>query len=378
MYSDTPQRKRKRAVEGCSQCVKEGTSNVPNTDAPARKKRKGPVNRPKRITQGQRKANEPEAPRGKRKRAVEGCSQSVEEGTSKVPNTDTLAFKKRKGTVNPPKKVTERQNTANRETFDSCYEVGDKLGEGCFGSVYEGRRVSDGLQVAIKFVSKWETGRCLYSPVESKVLPVEVALLQIMSQPPICKNIVQLIEWFDELDRYILILERPHPCFMENLGNCLDEKTARAIMVQVLEAASQCSKRGVLHRDMKRENFLINTDTSEVKLIDFGCGDLIKTTEYDSYAGTLLYCPPEVFVSGKYHADPATVWSLGVLLFRMVCGYLPFAHHMETMAGIFTVKDGLSKECCNLIGWCLERCPYQRPSLQQITEHEWFQSTNQA
>ncbi|XP_036435639.1 serine/threonine-protein kinase pim-3-like [Colossoma macropomum] len=280
---------------------------------------------------------------------MEGCNQSVEEGTSKVPNTDAPAGKKRKGTVNRPKKATERQNRANEpETFDSHYDVGDKLGEGCFGSVYEGRRISDGLQVAIKFVFKWGTDRYLYSPVESKAVPVEVALLQITSQPPVCKNIVQLIEWFDEPDRYILILERPHPCvdlerFMLNLGNCLDEETARAVMVQVVAAASQCSTRGVLHRDMKGENFLINTDTSEVKLIDFGCGDLIKTTEYDRYAGTLQYCPPEVFVSGKYHADPATVWSLGVLLFRMVCGYIPFAYHVETVAGIFSIKDGLSK-----------------------------------
>ena len=125
---------------------------------------------------------------------------------------------------------------------------------------------------------------------------MEVALLQIMSQPPVCKNIIQLIEWFDEPDRYILVLERPHPCvdlesFMLNHGNCLDEETARAVMVQVVEAASQCRMRGVLHRDMKGENFLINTDTSEVKLIDFGCGDLIKTTEYDRYAGKISTRP---------------------------------------------------------------------------------------
>ncbi|XP_036435641.1 serine/threonine-protein kinase pim-2-like [Colossoma macropomum] len=327
LYSDTSQRKRKRAEEGCSQCFK-GTSNVSNTDAPAGKKRKGAVKRPRKTTPGQKKATE-------------------------------------------------------SETFDSRYDVGDKLGEGCFGSVYEGRRISDGLQVAIKFVLKWETDRYVYSPVESKAVPVEVALLQITSQPPVCQNIVQLIEWFDEPEEYILILERPHPCvdlerFMLNLGNRLDEETARAIMVQAVEAASQCSTRGVLHRDMKGENFLINTDTSEVKLIDFGCGDLIKTTEYDRYAGTLLYCPPEFFVSRKYHADPATVWSLGVLLFRMVCGYLPFADRAKTKLGIFNIKDGLSKECCNLISWCLEWYPSQRPSLQQITEHEWFQCTNQA
>ncbi|KAL7828755.1 hypothetical protein SRHO_G00323890 [Serrasalmus rhombeus] len=336
LYSYTPQRKRKRAEEGCSQCVKEETL--------AGKKRKGAVKRPKRITQAQKKA-------------------------------------------------TELATSFITKTFDSCYEVGDKLGEGCFGSVYEGRRVSDGLQVAIKFVWKWETGRCLYSPVESKVVPVEVALLQIMSQPPICKNIVQLIEWFDELDRYILILECPHPCvdlesFMENLGNCLDEETARAVMVQVVEAASQCSKRGVLHRDMKRENFLINTDTSEVKLIDFGCGDLIKTTEYDSYAGKISALP---FVENlQLKARFCTVLLRFLLVGSITLILQQFGRLVSCCSGwfvdtfplltvwFFNIKDGVSEECYNLIEWCLECFPYQRPSLQQITEHEWFQCTNQA
>ncbi|XP_036417737.1 serine/threonine-protein kinase pim-1-like [Colossoma macropomum] len=324
-----------------------------------------------------------EAPQGKKKRTEEGYSQSVEEETSKVPNTEAPAGKKRKGAGNR-KRTTKRQDKATEsDTFDSHYVVGDKLGEGGCGSVFEGRRVSDGLQVAIKFVSKRETDRYLYSPDESKVVPVEVALMQMTSQLPICKNIVQLIKWFDKAEGYILILERPDPCvdlesFLKSLGNCVEEETARAIMVQAVEAVSQCSTQGVLHRDIKLENFLINTDTSEVKLIDFGCGDLMKTTEYDRYTGTVQYCPPEVSVSGTYHAGPATVWSLGVLLFRMVCGYLPFADDEEAIIGILDFKDGLSKECCSLIVWCLKCFPSQRPSLQQIMQHEWFQCTIQA
>ncbi|XP_036439779.1 serine/threonine-protein kinase pim-2-like [Colossoma macropomum] len=365
LYSEAPRGKRKRAEEGCSQSVEEGTSKVPNTEAPARKKRKVAATRPKRTTRGEKNATEPEAPREKRKRVEEGDRKSFREGTSKFPHTEA-----------PAGKATEP------DTFKSHYVVGDKLGQGGFGSVFKGRRVSDGLQVAIKFVSKRKTGRYLYSPVESKAVPAEVALMQIMSQPPVCKNIVQLIEWFDEPQRYILILERPDPCmdlesFLKKQGNCMDEDVARAIMVQAVEAASQCSKRGVLHRDLKGDNFLINTDTLVVKLIDFGCGDLIKKTPYDRYAGTFRYCPPEFFVQGSYDADPATVWSLGVLLFRMVYGNLPFASKFETMVGIFVFKDGLSKECRNLIAWCLEWLPSKRPSLQQIKQHEWFECTIQ-
>ncbi|XP_036439778.1 serine/threonine-protein kinase pim-2-like [Colossoma macropomum] len=381
---ESPGGKRKRAEEEDIQNVGEGTSKFPNLEAPAGKRRKGAVTQPKTTTRGQKKATETEAPRGKRKRVEEGDRQSVGEGTSKFPHTEAPAGKKRKGAVNGPKGTTQGQKKATEpDTFKSRYVVGDKLGQGGFGSVFKGRRISDGQQVAIKFVLKQKTERYLESPVESKAVPAEVALMQIMSQPPVCKNIVQLIEWFDEPQRYILILERPDPCMdleslLKNLGNCMDEDVARAVMVQAVKAVSQCSKRGVLHRDVKGENLLINTDTLVVKLIDFGCGDLIKKTPYDRYAGTFRYCPPEFFVKRNYHADPATVWSLGVLLFRMVCGHLPFANKIETMVGIFNFKDGLSKECRNLISWCLQWFPSKRPSLQQIKQHEWLRCTIRA
>ena len=129
-------------------------------------------------------------------------------------------------------------------------------------------------------------------------MPVEVALLQTMGQPPACKNVVQLIEWFDEPQRYILILERPDPCvdlesYLQDLEENMTEEKARTIMLQAVEAANQCNLRGVMHRDVKGENILINTDTAEVKLIDFGCGDLVRTAGYSGIAGTItLTAPP--------------------------------------------------------------------------------------
>ncbi|XP_017579961.2 serine/threonine-protein kinase pim-1-like [Pygocentrus nattereri] len=207
-------------------------------------------------------------------------------------------------------------------------------------------------------------------PVELKVVPVEVALLQIMNQPPICNAIIQLIEWFDEPDRYILILERPDPCksldsFLQDYGGYVTEDMARDIMWQSVAAAFQCSKRGVMHRDIKLENLLINPHTLAVKLIDFGCGDLIKKSGYDIFEGTTEYFPPEFFLKGRYHAGPATVWSLCVLMFRMVCGYLPFAED-DITSGALHFRDGLSNECCDLIRWCLQRNPTIRLNLQKL------------
>ena len=240
----------------------------------------------------------------------------------------------------------------------------------------------------------------------------------MMSQPPVCNKIVRLIEWFDQPEKYILVLERPDPCmeleqFLEAIGDDMDEERAKSIMVQAVEAACHCIRRGVLHRDIKGENFLLITDTSEIKLIDFGCGDLINTKGYQcfsgktliappcrhycewlsewvtdwaidwstrsftsdnmshsptaviwmtmltvfpplTFSGTLQYCPPEFFRRGKYHADPATVWSLGVLLFRIVCGHLPFDEVQDIITGLLDFKDGLSEGKINGSIWDIE------------------------
>ncbi|XP_072536805.1 serine/threonine-protein kinase pim-1-like [Salminus brasiliensis] len=230
------------------------------------------------------------------------------------------------------------QRSKHTDTFDDLYIFGKKLGEGGFGTVFAGTRLSNLLQVAIKFVTKQEGDLYVQSPDDSKSVPAEVALMQTMSEPPI-SNIIKLIDWFDEPERYILILERPHPCmdldaFIDNFGGSITEDMARNLMVQAVGAAKKCHKRGVLHRDIKTENFLINTDTSELKLIDFSCGDWVRKAGHTDYAEFLL--------KRRYHARPATVWSLGVLLFRMVCGFLPFRNGLDILEGLLCFEDGLS------------------------------------
>ena len=114
--------------------------------------------------------------------------------------------------------------------------------------------------------------------------------MQIVSSPPACPYVLQLLEWFQEAEQFILVLERPYPCmdlfdFIEVLGGQMDESLARAVMIQVVLAACHCRERGVLHRDVKVENLLVQTDTLGVKLIDFGCGDLLRTSSYRDYSG---------------------------------------------------------------------------------------------
>ncbi|KAI7794612.1 putative serine/threonine-protein kinase pim-1-like [Triplophysa rosa] len=175
-----------------------------------------------------------------------------------------------------------------------------------------------------------------------------------------------------------MVLERPSPCmdllgFMKSNGGRVTEYIAQAIMGQATYAAAVCCLRGVFHRDIKLENLLINPDTLEVKMIDFGCGDLLKRSAYKEYMGTRIYMCPEYLEWGEYYGKPATVYSLGVLLFAMVCGRFPTYSDLDQINEKSWSKDGLTEECCHLIEACLQEDPEDRLDLDEILEHKWFQ-----
>ncbi|KAL1259215.1 hypothetical protein QQF64_009792 [Cirrhinus molitorella] len=222
------------------------------------------------------------------------------------------------------------------------------LGEGTFGAVYEGSRLEDGFKVAVKYVTKTENEEYISIQGHSKPLPLEVALLILANRGPSIPEIIQLLDWQDQPDHYIMVMERPSPCedlfgFAELHGGSIDEAVARDIMRQATQAAYMCCQRGVLHGDIKLENLLINMETHEVKLIDFGCGDLLKKSAYKIFTGTDQYCPPEYEEKCEYNGKPATVWSLGVLLFALVCGDYPNTDDLNKINANNFSKAGLSE-----------------------------------
>lgn len=150
----------------------------------------------------------------------------------------------------------------------------------------------------------------LFQPGETQRLPMEVALMEMVSKPFHCDNVLELIEWFEMPDCFILILERPSPCvdlrhFVHSHKGRLSEPLTQNIMRQVVQAARHCCECGVLHRDIKAENLLVNTDTLQVKLIDFGCGDLLKDTPYTVYAGECIKAMGEPFKKRNEKSDVA-------------------------------------------------------------------------
>ncbi|XP_073675249.1 serine/threonine-protein kinase pim-2-like [Garra rufa] len=267
--------------------------------------------------------------------------------------------------------------TGNEDSICWTYAIGEKLGEGGCGSVFAGTRVEDGLQVAVKFTEKDEDEPYLSLPDHPSPVPVEVALTVMANQGPRCRHIIDVLDWWDEPDQYIMVLERPSPCmdmheFWEQNDHLFSEELVRHFMRQTIEAAVICCSRGVFHRDIKMPNLLVNTETMEVKLIDFGVGNLLKSSPYIFFSGTANYCPPEYFTKGEYHGKQATVWSLGVLLFNMMTNRYPYSSDIKLMDADVYTEPGFSDECCCFIRGCLKSNPEQRVPLEDMLSHDWF------
>nr|XP_046251518.1 serine/threonine-protein kinase pim-2 isoform X2 [Scatophagus argus] len=266
----------------------------------------------------------------------------------------------------------------NTEPFCTQFSCGPLLGRGGFGSVFAGRRLSDGLQVAIKQISNSSVLQWARLPGEVSLVPMEIALLQRLSEVGGHRGVVRMLDWFKVEGRgFLLVLERPPQCqdlfdFITEMG-ALPERLALRFFRQIVEALRFVHTHGVVHRDLKDENIVVDTKTLHVKIIDFGSGTPLKETAYSEFEGTRVYSPPEWIQSQSYEAVPLTVWSLGVLLFDMVCGDIPFECDQEIVQATPLFTRQVSTECQSLIRWCLSYHPEERPTLEEILSHPWME-----
>lgn len=271
-----------------------------------------------------------------------------------------------------------------KSDFDKKYTIGNLLGKGGFGTVYAGYRNRDHLPVAIKCINK---NRVLHG--KNDHIPIEVALMTMTSH---IEGVIKLIEYFELPDCFMLILER----MMSNVGTNKDIKTtssnvqdlfdfisdhgplkeelARKIFSQLVKTVQHITQAGVIHRDIKDENILIDTQSHQIKLIDFGSGARLHDEVYTDFDGTRVYAPPEWIKFRRYRADGLTVWSLGILLYDMVCGDIPYEndHQIKKAQVLFKPNLGLSDEVKDLIRSCLTVNTTERISLNGITNHSWL------
>ncbi|XP_039242485.1 serine/threonine-protein kinase pim-1-like [Pipra filicauda] len=254
------------------------------------------------------------------------------------------------------------------------YRLGSLLGSGGFGRVYAGTRLADGAPVAIKAVPRDLIRRWGELP-DGTLAPLEIVLLDKVSSG--FRGVIQLLEWFELPNSFLLVMERPERSRdlsrVITAWRFLPEEMAWGLFRQVLKAVRHCTSCGVLHRDIKPQNILLDLATGEAKLLDFGCATFLQDTVYTQFAGTPSYSPPEWICFKRYRGEAATIWSLGILLYQMVCGKHPFCRGTNTIWDQLPFPPRVSRGCQHLIRWCLSIRPSDRPSLEDLLCHPWVQ-----
>nr|CDJ95881.1 Serine threonine protein kinase-related domain containing protein [Haemonchus contortus] len=252
------------------------------------------------------------------------------------------------------------------------YDLEHTIGQGHFAVVKLARHVFTGERVAVKIIDKTN----LDNDSMGHVLQ-EVRCMKLVQHA----NIVRLYEVIDTKTKMFLILELGdydmHDFIIKH-ENGVEESLAQQYFCQIITAIDYCHRLHVVHRDLKPENVVFFEKLGMVKLTDFGFSNLFEPGEQLRTAcGSLAYSAPEILLGDAYDAPAVDVWSLGVILFMLVCGRLPFqeANDSETLTKIldcrYSTPDHLSNACRNLIQRMLVRDPSKRAGLAEIASNAW-------
>jgi [calcium/calmodulin-dependent protein kinase] kinase len=213
---------------------------------------------------------------------------------------------------------------------------------------------------------------------------VEVAVGRLLRH----KNIVPMYEVITSKDRVYMIMELQERVLKKKRSRkWLDLEEARSWFVQLADGVSHMHEQGVVHRDLKVENLLVNHDGT-VKIADFGMSHIIRPGENDTLklgVGSMKYRSPEQFPQGArdYSGKLADVWTMGVILYCLVDGKLPFAPFSDNKKEQrYQIANGILRypprirqdpQLVDLLGKILRKDPAERISVEEIKAHPWLQ-----
>ncbi|XP_039597995.1 MAP/microtubule affinity-regulating kinase 3a isoform X8 [Polypterus senegalus] len=264
------------------------------------------------------------------------------------------------------------QSSADEQPHIGNYRLLKTIGKGNFAKVKLARHILTGREVAIKIIDKTQL-----NPTSLQKLFREVRIMKILNHP----NIVKLFEVIETDKTLYLVME------YASGGEVFDylvahgrmkEKEARSKFRQIVSAVQYCHQKYIVHRDLKAENLLLDADMN-IKIADFGfSNEFTLGNKLDTFCGSPPYAAPELFQGKKYDGPEVDVWSLGVILYTLVSGSLPFDGQNlkelreRVLRGKYRIPFYMSTDCENLLKRFLVLNPAKRGTLEQIMKDRWI------
>ncbi|XP_052827942.1 MAP/microtubule affinity-regulating kinase 3 [Octopus bimaculoides] len=252
--------------------------------------------------------------------------------------------------------------------YSNCYSLNTRYYKSLYIYIY----IFYLLQVAIKIIDKTQM-----NPSSLQKLFREVRIMKILDHP----NIVKLFEVIETDKTLYLVME------YASGGEVFDylvahgrmkEKEARAKFRQIVSAVQYCHQKHIVHRDLKAENLLLDGDM-HIKIADFGfSNEFVPGSKLDTFCGSPPYAAPELFQGKKYDGPEVDVWSLGVILYTLVSGSLPFDGQNlkelreRVLRGKYRIPFYMSTDCENLLKKFLVLNPTKRANLETIMKDKWM------
>ncbi|XP_023807247.1 MAP/microtubule affinity-regulating kinase 3 isoform X15 [Oryzias latipes] len=268
--------------------------------------------------------------------------------------------------------VRTRSSDESQPPHVGNYRLLKTIGKGNFAKVKLARHILTGREVAIKIIDKTQL-----NPNSLQKLFREVRIMKILNHP----NIVKLFEVIETDRTLYLVME------YASGGEVFDylvahgrmkEKEARAKFRQIVSAVQYCHQKHIVHRDLKAENLLLDADMN-IKIADFGfSNEFTLGNKLDTFCGSPPYAAPELFQGKKYDGPEVDVWSLGVILYTLVSGSLPFDGQNlkelreRVLRGKYRIPFYMSTDCENLLKRFLVLNPAKRGTLEQIMKDRWI------
>jgi len=253
------------------------------------------------------------------------------------------------------------------------------IGEGTFGKVKLGTHILTGERVAVKVLEKER----IVEIADVERVAREIHILKLIRHA----HIIQLYEIIETPRQLYLIMEYASGGELFDYivqHSRAEEPEACRFLHQILAGVEEVHSMRVVHRDLKPENLLLD-ERKDIKIVDFGLSNTYKENQLlQTACGSPCYAAPEMIAGHRYVPSMVDIWSCGVILFALVCGYLPFEdqNHAELYKKIlnaeYEIPGFISAEVADLISGMLTIDPTRRMTLDDIRKHIWYRQIPEA